>query len=375
MRKALIFDGDAVQVLAVHKNLIRLGIRVYTGSRSKFSYGYLLQNSKNYIIPDFNHKLKLKESLVSIIINNQIDYLIPLNDPSAEVIINNYEEFLKIVKFNLVEPNIFYRAFDKLSLMKLCEKINVPHPKTQSIDEYKKNPNNTFPLIVKPNRSSGARGFKMINNKNDLRELDKLDEKNHIQQYINPQGNQYKAQLFVDRDSNLINSTVILKKRYFPIKNGSSTFCYNITNEEIIKQCTKILKELNWIGFADFDLIHDIKKDEFKIIEINPRIPACIGVSLESGIDFIKNKIELMNNSPLTKFKSQKKIFYRYLTLDSLHFITKKDYQNLIKELFKLNYKYQDLYKGQLLSFIFGTLGNFFKLFNKEFKQTKNFVQ
>lgn len=42
---------------------------------------------------------------------------------------------------------------------------------------------------------------------------------------------------------------------------------------------------LDWVGFADFDVLRT-KNGDFKIIEINPRVPASIRAAEISGVNF-----------------------------------------------------------------------------------------
>lgn len=98
----------------------------------------------------------------------------------------------------------------------------------------------------------------------------------HLQQFIKEGGRQVKVQIMTDSFGNVAYSSVIWKQRYYPVKGGSS--CCNITidDPEIVKTCGEVLKRIEWIGFADFDLIEDPDKKQLLIMEINPRIPACV---------------------------------------------------------------------------------------------------
>ena len=85
-----------------------------------------------------------------------------------------------------------------------------------------------------------------------------------------------KVQLYVNERQELVASSVMQKLRWYPNKAGSNCCAVSIKDDEIIKICHHVLKDLKWIGFADFDTIEDSDTGELLIMEINPRLPACI---------------------------------------------------------------------------------------------------
>ena len=109
--------------------------------------------------------------------------------------------------------------------------------------------------------------------------------------------------------------------RYYPIKGGSSSFCRTVESKELSEICTKTLEVLNWTGFADFDILQT-KDGDFKIIEINPRVPASIRAAEVSGINFPALKVNDMLGikiSPYAYFPNKQ---LRYLGLDIMWFIS-----------------------------------------------------
>ena len=99
-------------------------------------------------------------------------------------------------------------------------KINVGHPQTidlSSNNYIKLLQNISFPILLKPNTLSGSRGITIINNQKELFEnlksFNKEEIKNyHIQQYLSSTKDQIKVQLLVDKKTNLIASSVMIKK-------------------------------------------------------------------------------------------------------------------------------------------------------------------
>lgn len=93
-------------------------------------------------------------------------------------------------------------------------------------------------------------------------------------------------QLFISFNGQVVASSVIHKQRFYPENGGSSCCNVTIKDDTLIKLCADVLKKIGWIGFADFDLIEDPRDEVIKIMELNPRIPACIKSAIESGADY-----------------------------------------------------------------------------------------
>lgn len=376
MKKVLIFDGTAVQTLAIHHQLVKLNCKVYVLSSSILGYGHFLNNAKTKKIPSLliSQDVKLKNFILEYIIKNDIEYIIPTNDKSSCLLVDFKEEFEKVSNFFLPERDIFYNGFDKYKLMDLCMRENIPVPETHSLRNFRTKTQFSFPYILKPNRDSGSRGFKIIDNDHSLQELSKLTQNQnnfHVQKFVKNQGRQIKAQLFIDKNGNLTNATVYDKKRFYPIKGGSSTYSETIKNNIVISNCFKVLHHLNWKGFADFDLIEDVDDGQFKIIEINPRFPACIKLSFNAGVNFVKNYIEACDNYELTQFEATSGAKLRFLALDLLSIFRSNGVKGLKMLFSEINTPLQDFYYTQPISFVIGTIGNIKKLFNKNFTVSK----
>ena len=216
--------------------------------------------------------------------------------------------------------------------MKISKKIKIPHPKTYdleigSLEEASKYCG--FPSLIKPNIGAGAKGITLVKSLEDLKKEYPIIKNNFgnctLQEFISQEGFQYKCQLYRDKDGLIKGQTVQKKYRYFPISGGSTSCSEIVDIPEIIDFSTQFLQEVNWRGFADFDYIHDINDNQFKLMEINPRLPASIKSSFKAGIDFS----DLIVNDTLEKdtsfYRSTSGIWLRYMSLEVLWFIFSKN--------------------------------------------------
>jgi predicted ATP-grasp superfamily ATP-dependent carboligase len=349
-----ILDGHTIQALIFSKKLRNQGHKVILFCSDRLSYGYFTRYANKKILSPSSEKNtnKYHDFIVNFLDNNHVDVLIPMNDYSAKYL-SKYKPILsKLVNFLIPNYNIFMKGYDKNKLMKICNDNNFPHPKTLDLEEnyFKlKNIKFKFPALIKPNETSGARGFAMIKS---FAELDKLypDLKKqygncHLQEFIPKGGKQFKVQILMYK-KNLVYSTVIEKHRYYPIKGGSSCFNSTVFAKELVSVCFKVLNKIEWEGFADFDLIEDPRDGRILIMEINPRVPACIKASIVSGIDFPNLIADLSIGKNFKKYIYKPGKFLRYFSLDLLWLI-KSEYKlqkfnKWKKNIFSKNHYLQD---------------------------------
>ena len=72
------------------------------------------------------------------------------------------------------------------------------------------------------------------------------------------------------------------------MKGGTSSYSVTVEHPFLLEQCERCLEKLNWLGFADFDVLQDKITGELKIIEINPRVPSSLQGSFAAGVNFAK---------------------------------------------------------------------------------------
>lgn len=145
------------------------------------------------------------------------------------------------------------------------------------------------------------------------------------------------------------------------------------------KRLLQHIKDLDWRGFADFDTIEDPDMGKLLIMEINPRLPACIKGSIVAGIDWGEILVNGCMGKPQKEYKYKQGVILRHLGLEMLWFAHASDRWHTSPSWFKFfgrNTHYQDM-NGFMdpMPFLTGTWENIRKLFNPEFRKTKNGVK
>ena len=112
--------------------------------------------------------------------------------------------------------------------------------------------------------------------------------------------------MFVDGNNEVKTAVVFSKNRWFPIEGGSSTLNITVNRPDIIANCSKLLKSINWRGPADIDLIQDPRDGVAKVMEINPRVSGSVKIAFLAGVDQSKQMLELLFNQPVTEYNYYK---------------------------------------------------------------------
>ena len=374
MKKVLILDGGAAHAMAIAECLQKTGYFVAVMCGNKNEYGD-------------SHEPGYKEFMLSFLRENHFDVLIPTSDAAAEFMSFHKDELKELAGVLMPDRSIFEKGYDKNYLMAICRENGFPHPltvdmaKMRSLDE-KELKEFPYPGLLKPNRTSGGRGMTLVNSIEELVDAYPLIHDQygecHLQQYIKAGGRQVKVQVMTDNEGEPKYTSVIWKQRYYPVNGGSS--CCNITidNPEIARICGKVLQTIGWIGFADFDLIENPDTGELLIMEINPRIPACVRSVFKSGMDYATMIADATLGLPLREYNYESGKSLRHLGFDILWFLKSPNRFKTKPSWFKFFDKdlyYQDWIKGDFKAFFWGTVGNVRKQLNPEFRKAKSGVK
>lgn len=384
-KRALLIQADTTQTLPIVQNLEENGWQVDIIISSKWTYGYGTKYaSKKFIFKDYHDIDRYANFVLNLLKNYSYDIILPMADEGAPLMSKFSKELSKYTKFVIPSYDVFQEGYDKHKLMEHCVRLGIPHPKTVSVHDdilpLDKIKTLKFPVLIKPNFSSGARGITQVNSIEDLTSKFKYIYNQyggcHIQELIPEGGKQIKIQLYINKDGNLIQFSVISKDRWYPNKGGSSCCNKSIEHPKIVEKCYKLLKEIKWIGYADFDTIEDPRSGELLVMELNPRVPACVKTAFEAGINWAEviSKEYLGEKHQHYEFKHE--IILRHLGFEILWFLnasnkfkTEPNWFNF----FGINIYYQDMngWKDPM-AFIRGSIGNILKQLSPSFRKSKS---
>lgn len=382
MSKVLILDTGTQGYIAV-KSLHKAGHKVFLLYRGKHNYAddskYVnlkIQTNASYEDETYLQTVK------SIITEHQIDAVIPMSDFSSMFLSKHRDELMPKVKYVLPDIKVFERGYDKNTLMALCAQKGYSHPQTINdvtdidrldIDGLK------YPLLIKPNHTCGGRGMTLVRNSEELKsKFDGVYHQYgdcHLQEYIPQGGSQVEVQIYINGKNELVASSVIYKYRWYPENGGSSCCATSVKNDKVVDMCYRLLKDIGWVGFADFDLIEDPRDGQLKVMELNPRVPACVKTVIVSGIDWPNIILNEYLGAPHVNPIFKSGILLKHLGMEVLWFIYSKNRFKTKPALWKVfgkNVYYQDLDISDPMPFIWGTWHNVKKQLTPSFRKSKS---
>lgn len=290
MKSRILLFGGGLQSLTLSRGLkdyknyvFNIADKDAVGKYARYIDKFFVIKLKGYQATDFIHFIN----------EYHIELVIPTEDEYAEWLSINKTliHSLTSVKLAVADKELFQNVINKEYLLTFCERNNIPHPQTKklnlkTISELKNVIK--FPILIKPNISNGSRGICKVHSYDEL--VSKASEivssfgNCTIQEFIK-NDHYYNVMLYRYDDGSWGPEVATKITRFYPINGGSSSFCTTIDNNKLIQLCKNLLEKLNWVGFADFDVLEKDMED-FRIIEINPRVPASLHAAYVSGINF-----------------------------------------------------------------------------------------
>lgn len=322
----IVLFGGGLQVLSTARSLKERGYSVdVIGTHNEISRRCRYVSKCTFVNID---ELDT-DTFISLIKENDYSVIIPMEDNYATWLSKNKKTVEKFTKVQcaVMDYGVYALASDKTQLMSFCKEHNIPHPKTEIIDGNFDELATTvgFPALIKPSHSAGSRGIKLVYNIDELKQFSKeiIAEygESTLQEYICSKDYYFNAMLYRTANGRYGNHAITKIMRYYPIKGGSSSFCMSIENERILEICKKTLDELGWVGFADFDILEKGDGD-YRIIEINPRIPASVHAAAASGVHFGEMIVKDLTTGILQKYTYTPGMYLRCLGLDIAWFLS-----------------------------------------------------
>ncbi len=225
--------------------------------------------------------------------------IIPCDDEFLTTIAKNKEALEKYFKVACNNYDVISKLIDKKYIYSITQSGNIPTPRSITTDNNEEAVSFAneigFPLLVKPSKSHlyvKVFGKKMakVFDRNDLQSelknaasagLDVL-----IQEYIPGKDNTNYSYWGYRVDGSFYCEATAQKIRNDPPETGSPRLQVTKNVPELIPLARKILNAINYEGYANIEFKKDHRTNEFKFLEINPRINRCMLQAIKGGIDY-----------------------------------------------------------------------------------------
>lgn len=235
--------------------------------------------------------------------NEKIEIILPVVNGSIEVAsicrLRLPEVFIPVTNFSTAKP-----LFDKLDAAKLFKTLKFPIPKTYSVLSAK------MPAIAKPRKGGKSRGIHVFHDMEDLMHLQNLSGY-IIQEYIS-NNREYTVDGYIDMQGNIL--TLVPRER-IEIMNGESSKTCTCKNKELEKFSIDIINGLKLRGPVNLQFLHDLEKDRYLLMEVNPRLGGAVICSILAGAPITDYIIAEAKGLPLVPCEDwkDKTLLARYL--------------------------------------------------------------
>lgn len=314
-KRILIFEGGARQSLPFIRAFKKLGchVTVLCGSKLDVAYVSRLPNKKVLIDYDEEDCVGTENCLLDVINRGQYDVAVPMSDFAATAFSGIKERLQGKVNVICSSNEIMHNALDKLNVMDVCQKNDLPCPKTLlSVEKIEDilNSELKFPILIKPRAQSGARGLRVFFNEDELVDYAKTKElaigDYVIQEYIPDVKRCFSSNLYVDKNGKIVSNFIYQSARWFPIYGGTGTLNIAVYNKEAVEYSSKLVSLFGLRGCCGVDFIEDPRDGKIKILEINPRPLACTKIVFLSGINVAKQILEDVFSEEVTVYDTYK---------------------------------------------------------------------
>lgn len=343
----LILEGYARQCLPFMREFKKLGLEISLLCHTKLDCGYVsrLPDHKILGICNPDEYDKSEEYIVKLIKTGRFDLVLPLVDFSASIVAKHKEELSKYATICVSDKEAFERAQDKLQVMEICMRNGIPCPKTligiSNVNEVIKSGIH-FPIVIKPKKGCGAKGFHRILNQESL---EKIISKNNIKlsdmvvQECLPIGSALISDnIFIDKNGKIKSSFLYRCYRFYPLTGGTGTFNMTFNRVDIHEECARLVKMMGLRGCIGVDLMIDPRDNVAKIIEINPRILACSKIGFVAGVNQAQQIIEDVYEESVTSMMKYKSgIGIRMSQIDILWFLKSSERFKVKPSWFKIH--------------------------------------
>jgi len=223
------------------------------------------------------------------------------NSDEAVFVLSKYKSLLEEF-YRIPTPSwdVIKNVYIKEKTYKLAQEHNIPVPKTYypkslkeliELDLY-------FPLVIKPSirdhfyNKVKIKAFRINDKKELIKTYNKvcsiIDPSEVIVQEFIPGGpdNLYSFCPFFKNGRALV-SIMARRSRQHPMDFGhASTFAELVHIEAMQKSAEKFLRLIDYSGIAEVEFMYDPRSEDYKLLEVNPRIWGWHTLAIAAGVDF-----------------------------------------------------------------------------------------
>ncbi|MCH4155200.1 MAG: ATP-grasp domain-containing protein [Muribaculaceae bacterium] len=224
---------------------------------------------------------EIDKELDGIIAEHHINIVLPFVDPAVEVA-SRVKTRNKNVFVPVSDEGMSAAMFDKEIAATIFEKHGLPIPKTYTAE------NMTFPAILKPRTGSASKGIIVAEKADDIAEVQDFG-KYLIQEYIADR-EEYSVDCYVGMSDGKVKCAVTRLR--IATVGGEVVKTRTVSIAKLEEASITTLQKLGLKGAVTLQFIHDLKHDNYVLMEINPRLGGGVICSILAGADIARMIID-----------------------------------------------------------------------------------
>lgn len=211
------------------------------------------------------------DDICRVVADKDVRIILPFVDGAVEIAAL-CKQRLPDVFVPVGSPEISKIMFDKIEAARAFKEAGIQIPLTYTVLSAE------MPVIAKPRFGSASRGIHVFREMDDLAHLANLSDY-LLQEYIDRR-EEYTVDCYVSTGGELL--TAVPRKR-LEVMGGEVTRTITCRIPELERRCREIIGHFGFRGPVTLQFIHDLEKERFLLMEINPRLGGGVICSIYAG--------------------------------------------------------------------------------------------
>lgn|GEM_PF-1780617 len=295
MRRVLLTDGFLRKTLAATRDLGRDGIEVTVGDAHRpnpSAWSKYCSGSVIYPHPITSPSLYL-EWLEDALKSEEFDVFMPMDDAVMDIAVFHQRTLRQWTKLLVPHRTVYEQMRDKGTAQEAAHKFGFKTVETFSVESTeelaKLSCQLTYPVVVKPRRASGSRGFRKVDSTEDLMTAYQEVTENYdvplVQRFV-PLGDRIDVCLLMGNAGELLAGFAQRELRHFPHPYGPSTAQESVEARALIEQCTEFAQQIGWSGILELEFMQSGETGDLYFMEANTRFWNSLHLAIISGVRF-----------------------------------------------------------------------------------------
>ena len=292
--------GGSYGSLAVARSFGRNGIAVgyFNAQRSVAQYSRYVTHHVNWAGPGDPGALKvLFDSAERLGMKGWL--ILPSGDAEVQFVAQNFVALAERFMLVSLAWQDLEQLNNKAQLYRLAERLGIGYPAVYADGLGSDRPDEAmrFPVVIKPSSTEKTNPLTRAKAWRAEDAADYAQKYALASQYMGPGGFVVQELIPGEGESQLsyaglwnrgreVCGLTARRSRQFPAEFGTSPFVETIAQPRVMAEARKLLAAVGYHGLVEVEFKHDARDDSLRVLDVNTRIWAWIGLGAAAGLDF-----------------------------------------------------------------------------------------